>query len=128
MADHCHNTPGLPGQTSRRNLLKALPAVAVLPAVAAVPVLAATETPVMRLYREWEHVRSLKKAQMSDDEYDALLDRQIGLEDEMIITPAQNASDWAMKIMAYSCLGESGLPDHHDNPALWAEARALVAA
>lgn len=117
-----------PAQINRRRLLSAIPAVAVLPAMAAVPASAKTETPMSALFREWEHIRSLKKAPMSEDEYDALLDRQIALEDEMIITRAQNASDWAMKIMAYSCLGESGLPDHHDNPALWAEARALIAA
>lgn len=85
------------------------------------------ETPVAALFREWEAIMERKKAGLTDQQIEALLDRQIEIEDRMMETAAQSRSDWIMKVMAYSTLGESGLPDHKDRPDLWAEARALVA-
>jgi hypothetical protein len=67
MADHCHSTPGMSGQTSRRNLLKSLPAFAVLPAVAAVPAMAASVDPITDLceryvsaFQAWEDAGELE--------------------------------------------------------------------
>lgn len=80
----------------------------------------------MALFREWEQVLASKNDQISDDEYGALLGRQIEIEAAIIKTPAKSKADWIMKIVAYSCLGESAITDRHENPDLWAEARALI--
>lgn len=120
-----------PAQINRRNLLSAAPAAGLAGLMAgAVPAVAAADhdTPVAALFRQWEQVRADKNGEMSDDDYDVLLYRQIDIEDRIIRTPAKNSADWIMKVMAYSCLGESAITDRDDNPDLWAEARALIAA
>ena len=132
MADTCHNTPGLPAQTTRRNLLKAVPAIAALPVVAAVPALADTETPVMRLFREWEkhraYINSPEGLALPQPEFDTALDICHDLEVRMVNTPAQCAQDFIAKFVSWTGEGDFEAPNPNDFPSFWAEARALVSA
>lgn len=132
MADHCHNTPGLPAQTSRRNLLKALPAVAVIPVVGAVPALAQTETPVMRLFREHEawnaYINGPDTRSMPDYEFNAVLTRYQDVEDRMMAEPARNAQDVLAKVLAWTDSGGFELPSPESKPEFWAEIRTMLTA
>lgn len=92
---------------------------------------AMTETPIIRLFREWEALYAYLDGpvgrELSEDEFDAELDRRIAIEDRMMEIPSEGPADFVAKVIAYTTRGESGLPDHQSNPAFWAEARALIA-
>ena len=128
MADHCHNIPGMPGQTSRRNLLKALPAVAVLPALTAVPAIAAPETPVMAAFREWDAMNAMMNGaegmSMAEPEFNAGCQALDDLNCRLMELPAQNAQDIVAKVISWTDSGGFELPNS-DHP-FWNEARALV--
>ena len=85
---------------NRRTFLAAAPVVglAVLPALASVE----TDTPVMRLYREWSAIFHNQGVGMSDDDFNALCDQ--GHEISVMIenTPCQTMQDMAAKIIASS--------------------------
>lgn len=132
MADHCHNTSGSPTQASRRNLLKALPAVGIMPAVAGFPALADADTPVMRLFREREKHRayldSPEGLALPDPEFNAVLGVCHDLEVRMINTPSQCAQDFIAKLLSWTDEGALGAPEPEEFPGFWAEARALMSA
>ncbi|MFB2595451.1 hypothetical protein ACEYYB_11430 [Paracoccus sp. p4-l81] len=112
---------------NRRDLLTAVPvAVAAL----AVPAAAEVETPVMRLFREWQAARDAEEATASADEaaYDAAWEVRYAVEKRLMAEPSQNGRDWMLKVCAWSYWGEGGGPDTREAPQLWAEARALIAA
>lgn len=116
---------------NRRSLLKALPAAVVAGAAPAAALCIAdpAETPVMRLFREWEAAVAAHGA-MSDDQHEAsdeAYSQICDIESEMLREPCQTAQDFTAKIIAWTGEGVHTLPDATDNPGLWAEARALVA-
>lgn len=112
----------------RRQLLKLAPAAL---AVGAAPALAVEETPVMKLFREWEplyqFVGTSASNGMPEEEWNQLHDRVWDIADLIVSTPAQTAQDFIAKVICNTVWGEHGLPDEGQNPSLWAEARALVA-
>lgn len=110
---------------NRRALLKAAPAIAILPAVAAVPALASAETPVMRLFREWQPLAAWLNGPEGDAAPEADFNRvnlaRLALEDRMVAEPARNAEDVLIKIATYTHFGEGEVP-----PQVWPEVRALI--
>lgn len=127
MAIHCHTSFHAPRQentVSRRALLKAAPAFAILPA-AAIPAQAATETPVMRLFREWRPLAAWLNgpdgAAAPEAEFNRVNLARLDLEDRMVAVPAQNAEDVLIKIATYTHFGEGEVPTQ-----VWPEVRAMI--
>ncbi|WP_136685702.1 hypothetical protein [Falsirhodobacter xinxiangensis] len=119
---------------NRRNLLRSAPAAgfaALL--VGATPAIAAeqAETPIAAMFREWSalyaFINSDEARGMDDFEWTPQHDRMWRIADDIIEMPAQNAADFVRKVIANTCRGEHGLPDHSQAPALWNEAQALAA-
>ncbi|MDF3606335.1 hypothetical protein PE067_09405 [Paracoccus sp. DMF-8] len=125
---------GVSAQFNRRALLKLAPALAVVPAAAlsgeVLPPV--SETPVEALFREWEIAHadliSDRWDDATEDEQEAICGRVSDIAYRMMELPSRSARDFAMKVTAYTVFGENGLPDEGQDRALWAEARALVAA
>jgi|GEM_PF-1955767 len=114
----------------RRDLIKLAP---VALAVGAAPVAASvgeTDTPVMRAYRLWraadEDLKDPKWDARNSDEQNAACARFSEMQDAILEIPAENSRDFILKVMAYTYLGEHGLPDHIQRPDFWAEANALA--
>lgn len=119
----------------RRGLLKAAvsaPLVAALVAgnvneAAALCFAGPAETPVAKLFREWQATE--RAANLAEgDEYDRLHEHRFDLEERMIATPSQNARDVVLKIVAWSVYGDCTF-DNSDNRTqpVWSEIDALVA-
>ena len=119
----------------RRALLKLAPAALVASAVPVAALAAAdpVDTPVMRLYREWEAVSKAcdtvgrePETPENDAAYEALLEQQGNIETALMKAPCTCAADFAAKVIAWSSCGVYALPDEKSDPAFWAEARALI--
>lgn len=105
------------------NLASAALAATATPA-AALCIADPADTPVMRLFREWEAAD--RAAHLSTgDECDRLLDARFQIELRLIEAPAHTAADVLMKIIAWTSYGDAGI-DGLDTHGVWAEARALV--
>lgn len=109
---------------NRRDLLKSAPAIV---AGLAAPVAAApAHTPVMQAFREWEaYTIWLRDVDLPEPEWEAAVQRQTDMEDDLLVTPAQTAQDTLAKIVAYSSYGQNGAPSH-DATAFWEEAQAML--
>lgn len=111
---------------NRRAFLSAAPAAAL-----AGPAAAETETPVAALFREWrdysDWLNGPATRGMDDNDFTALCCRLYDMGDQIGRTPATDAKDVLLKLVALSGYGEMGVPGIFDAPVLWAEARALVA-
>ena len=111
---------------NRRSLLAAPAALA----LGSVPALAETETPIERMFKEWERVEALEQQGYTDDLPDAamkpIINERRRIEAAMLALPCECGEDWIRKISAVSCFGifEAGDTEYWQ---LWAEARALVA-
>ncbi|SIT75316.1 hypothetical protein [Pontibaca methylaminivorans] len=108
---------------NRRTFLAAAPAAA---AGGVLPASAEPETPVMKLFREWQRLESAAHA-AEGDEYERLHDLRWENEKRMIREPSRSALDVLLKITAWTGFGEGDL--EHDSPyipIIWEEARALV--
>lgn len=110
-----------------RRAFLAAPAVAL-----AGPVAAETETPVAALYREFEAASAAEEAAYQRDEPDEAIEVyseiRRGIEQRLMAEPCHDARDFVIKIVAYTGFGIFSLPGREEGDALWAEARALVAA
>lgn len=120
-------------QINRRALLSALPAAALVPAAAlsgeVLPPI--TETPVMRLFREWDAIYQFQNGEtghLTDDEFNTYSDRRIEMEDRVLGMPVEGPSDFAAKVVMLTNYGDHDLRSPEYYPEFWAEARALVAA
>ncbi|MBT0780586.1 hypothetical protein [Paracoccus sp. pheM1] len=116
---------------NRRALLAAGPAALVAAPASALCIIDPAETPVMRLFREWEaHTRIVISAcddhDMPEDEFEELSQRQTDIEDEIARIPPQNLRDFAAKMFARSTGGKMDLPREEDCPGLWAGVRDLI--
>lgn len=89
-----------------------------------------TETPVMRLFREWEAAFAASRAYKGKDEVEAdrLYDVYIEIEDRMMAAKAETAQDVFAKVWAYTSGGKSNLPDiaHPVGEVFWSEAKAVL--
>lgn len=130
MAAHCHNTPGLPsaslrnGVTRRSALTLPLALAAMAPAFTGVPVLAHADTPVLRLYRQWDAMRAAEDAVLGEVPQ-AMLEARSALEARILKTPSVCAADFAAKLAAFTCWGECVLTAM-DAGQIWDEARTLL--
>lgn len=119
---------------NRRGLLTAAPAFgfAGLLAAGAVPAIAETETPVMRMFREWQPLAAWLNGSKGQGAPEALLnrvnDQRIDLEDQMMEEPAQSAADVLAKMTARTHFGEDEMMSAQHLPQVWAEARQMIAA
>lgn len=99
---------------------------------AALGVVDPTDTPVMRLFREWELAIDAYRAAEATDPLGTLTvqtyEAQGDLERSILETPCLTARDFTAKVIAWTDCGEHDLPDRAENQTLWAEARALIGA
>lgn len=120
---------------NRRHILKGLPAAI---AVSASPAAALgmgdpAETPVAALFREWQVAFEAEKVAFSDSDTgecamcQAATEQRMAVEKRLMAAPCNEAGDWALKVMAWTCFGDFSISDSHDGHDLWDEARALVA-
>ncbi|MDF3856207.1 hypothetical protein VB636_22405 [Paracoccus sp. APAP_BH8] len=114
----------------RRDLMRLAPAALVAGAAPPAGAVGVEETPVMKLFREWQPLHQFvctsASAGMPDEEWNPLHDRVWDIADRIFATPAQTAQDFIAKVICHTVWGEHGLPDEGQNPSLWAEARALI--
>jgi len=114
----------------RRDLMRLAPAALMAGAAPAVGAAGVEETPVMKLFREWEPLYQFVGASarngMPEEEWNQLHNRVWDIADLIVATPAQTAQDFIAKVICNTVWGEHGLPDEGQNPSLWAEARALI--
>lgn len=114
-------------RVNRRQILAASPAVCLGAVIRGTAAAAQAETPVMRLFREWQPIADWLNGPEGDTASQPDFHRvnavRLALEDRMIGEPAQSATDVLAKMVAYTHYGEGDVP-----PRIWPEARALVAA
>ncbi|MFN8681679.1 hypothetical protein ACDP63_11130 [Paracoccus sp. P2] len=125
------NSTRMSGDINRRTLLAAAPAALAAAPASALCVIDPADTPVMRLFREWEaHTKIVISAcddhDMPEDEFEELSQRQTDIEDEIARIPPQNLRDFAAKMFARSTGGKMDLPREEDCPGLWAGVRDLI--
>uniref|UniRef100_A4WNT1 Twin-arginine translocation pathway signal n=1 Tax=Cereibacter sphaeroides (strain ATCC 17025 / ATH 2.4.3) TaxID=349102 RepID=A4WNT1_CERS5 len=111
-----------PDRITRRAALAAPLALAAAPAAAAEA--RPQETPVLRLFREWEAMDA-QIDKLSGEAADAMLADLLALELRLRSTPSTGVADFAAKVVAFSFWGGACL-DACDAPEIWAEARALL--
>lgn len=104
---------------TRRSLLRAAPAL-LAPSVLAGPALAETDTPILRLFREWDALQAYWNGAPEDEE-DALLAEDTRLESAIEAEPVTCLADLAAKIVVASCYG-----DFAPGRAVTAECEAIL--
>ena len=113
----------------RRNFLTAAPAAGMAAMLmGAVPVQASTETPIMAMFRQWQHFwdKSIDEA-FSDEDRDAAVDEFCKISDDIWEMPIQSPQDWIAKAISYTSYGDFALKDQTRGPAFWADAREMIA-
>ncbi|RHZ91861.1 hypothetical protein D1122_20630 [Cereibacter sphaeroides] len=110
--------------TRRAALATPLAFAATIPAVAeAQP----QETPVLRLFREWQALDDVLDAlprETSEEVLEGMIDDLYALEDRLLATPSQGALDIVAKASVAARFGLS-TGTAHDH-LMWAEARELL--
>ena len=87
-----------------------------------------TDTPVMRLFRQWHELyEAANDPEITEAECEAICEQYRGIEDRMLALPSECAADFAAKVCAYTSFGAFTL-EESVAPELWAEARELVGA
>lgn len=96
---------------------------------------AATETPVVRLFREWKAADAAMAAidaEMKDADHeegsawDQAWEARWATEQRLMAESCVDCRDWMFKIVAWTNFGDGSSCDRHECPQLWAEAHALV--
>lgn len=109
---------------NRRDMMKAAP-VALCAATVSTAAFTA-ETPIMALFREWQHLEAYSRSpDLSDNELEAATEKALALEDLMMDLPSQTMQDMAAKICAFTSFGVFALTDGVA-PEFWAEAHLLL--
>lgn len=104
----------------RRKFLGSIPSVAL--SGAGMTTAATEDTPISRLFAEWErlHAHSCEPG-ISDEECSRRVDAEIAVEKELRRTPALTAQDFARKTLIYVGFGA-----FHPTSELWAEVCAIA--
>ncbi|MTH57871.1 hypothetical protein [Paracoccus litorisediminis] len=113
----------------RRDLMKLAPAALAASAAPSLAAQAMSETPIMRMYRQWTVLMSKENGalDMEEEAFDALVSMRCDYEDQMMREPCQNATDWVIKVAVWTAFGEFELSSAHPHrDAIWAEARAQI--
>lgn len=123
--------------TTRRDLLKAAPALTL---VGAVPAAATSDeirtmpkTPVTALFREWkahnDWLKSDATKSIPGDEMDALCNRDMEMIEALVSTPAQSLEDLCLKLITVTEFGaDISYVNLEGGDLLQREARALIGA
>ena len=114
----------------RRSFMAAAPALALVGAGTAEA--ATRETPILRLFREYEAITEAAGVHVcsgtgkdEDEELERLFYRERDqIEGEMMALPCTCAADFAAKVIVDTCKG--GLYSNWETGAIWIEARALI--
>ncbi|MDQ7264074.1 hypothetical protein NM680_19980 [Paracoccus sp. PS-1] len=116
----------------RRDLMRLAPAALVAGAAPAVGAAGVEETPVMKLFREWQVAHDAEVVAFRESDTgecamcEAATDRRTSVEKRLIAAPCEGLGDWALKVMAWTCFGDFTIEDSCGRHDLWAEARALI--
>ncbi|WYK04477.1 hypothetical protein DWF04_015835 [Cereibacter sphaeroides f. sp. denitrificans] len=112
-----------PDDRERRAVLIGLPLAA---AALAVPLVtkASEETPVLRLFREWQALNDRIDA-FDGDTPDTMLEELSALELRLRITPSVGVADFAAKVAAFTHWGHAVICEDYA-PEIWAEARMML--
>ena len=126
---------GMSAQFNRRALLKLAPMVPVAAAIG-VPAVASEETPVMKLFREWE-IASAEETRLStslpigereDVLVDAASEKRQSIENQMLKEKSRTAQDVLAKIASWTLYGEFTFDNGDERLSpVWDEIRAFVA-
>jgi hypothetical protein len=101
----CPTGEGAPA-FSRRTLLRAS-ATLLAPCLLAEPGLASTETPILRLFREWDDLQAhLNDHGTSQEDFDALNPDLLALEDAVMAETVTCAADLAAKVLMEGMYGD----------------------
>lgn len=114
----------------RRDILKMAPVALAAGAVPVAALAAAdpSETPVMRLFREWRAANALVLETEDDDTMNERCDVRTEIETRLFAEPALNERDIVLKMLALILDGEDWSNDHcNSGGKIAAEAKALVA-
>ena len=109
---------------SRRSLLRASPAL-LAPSLLAGPALASGDTPILRLFREWDAAEAAANNSdwpLGDDDLDSGVDGISTLEERIEAEPVTCLADLAAKIIVSTCWG-----DFPVSKSFTAECEALLA-
>lgn len=91
---------------------------------------AKVETPVMRLYREWDAARASWQAavegQMADEESNRWCETVARMADDVLDAPSQSPMDFICKLMAQTFHGDHEISSCPRGDELWTEARAMI--
>lgn len=90
---------------SRRSLLRASPALLGSGLLTSTALASSTETPVLRLFREWDELQA-EMLGCSEDDVDALCTTSSSLERRIVAEPSTGPLDLAAKVVASSCYGD----------------------
>ncbi|UFS67757.1 hypothetical protein LO749_16835 [Paracoccus denitrificans] len=116
---------------NRRALLAAAPAALVAVPASALCIIDPADTPVMRLFREWQVLNDYLNGEESDalprEAFEAELRRLYRMEIELFETPSQTMTDLAAKVISITVDSEREMMGPAVIPEFWAEIRALVA-
>ena len=113
----------------RRDILKMAPAALAAGAVPVAALAAAvpSETPVMRLFREWRAAQALVLEAEDDDTMNERSDLRTEIELRLFAEPALDERDIVLKMLALTLDGEDWTNDAYNHGGkIAAEARALV--
>ncbi|ULB09563.1 hypothetical protein ORIO_06445 [Cereibacter azotoformans] len=111
-----------PDRITRRAVMAAPLALAAAPA--AVAQVQPHDTPVLRLFREWEAMDA-QMDKLSGEAADAMFADLLALELRLRSTPSTGVADFAAKVVAFTFWGGACLYEG-DAPEIWEEARALM--
>lgn len=109
--------------TRRAALATPLALAATIPAAESQP----QETPILRLFREWQALDDVLDALPSDipeEVLESMIDDLHTLEEHLLDTPSQGALDIVAKASVAARFGLSSGTDH--DHLMWAEARELL--
>lgn len=114
---------------NRRDLVAIGPAVLAALALPSAPLASASESPIRELFREWAEVQRAANESPSDmpeEEFEALVMKACDLDRQIMALPAADASEWMLKLIAWTDYGSHEFQSRGANPAIWDEARALA--
>lgn len=115
---------------NRREMFAAVPAIGCMGFVAAPAEASPLPSPVEVIFEQWRQYNAWLNGpatrEMDEDEFEAACDVRCNLEDQMIATPARDAKDVLMMLIAYSEFGISDMPCKNHLPKFWEQVSAVL--
>lgn len=114
---------------NRRDLVTAGPAMLAAATLPATAMPAAEDSAIGKLFRQWTAAQQAAENAPDDIvqcEFDALVNRACDLGDQIMALPAADASEWMLKLIAWTDYGAYEFQSRDANSTVWDEARALA--